>query len=219
MTATGRSQPPTVNRKKSPNSGFTCAPIRHEHPCIRIPRLKILREPRRIGDEFGLSPRQRIRLAGALAHAVQDVGDAGEVGVAGEPVFAGHQGYGGAGVVGQVGEAVGDVAVDVLAGVGQRWVLRPVAGEQVVVVDVDEDASVAAPGGRNAVAAALEGGVGFGVAVDGAVERDATREIGRQGARQRALDPVADDTADDERRVVAGQHGVGEEVHGALIAA
>ncbi|MPN56566.1 hypothetical protein SDC9_204256 [bioreactor metagenome] len=54
----------------------------------------------------------------------------------------------------------------------------------------------------------------FGMAVDGPVQGDAARQVGRQGAGERALDPVADHPADDERRVVTGQHGVGEEVHG-----
>lgn len=82
-----------------------------------------------------------------------------------------------------------------------------------VVEDVDENPSIAPAGGRYALAAALEGGMAFGVAVDGPVERDATREVGRQAGGERAFDPVADDAADDQRRLMVGQYGVREKIH------
>ncbi len=82
---------------------------------------------------------------------------------------------------------VGKVGVDAAGRIAQGGSVWPVAGEQVVVEDVDEDAGVAAAGGRDAVAAAAEGGVGFGVAVDGAVQGDAPRQVGRQSGATKGV--------------------------------
>ncbi len=88
---------------------------------------------------------------------------------------------------GELQVEVGEVRVDAPGCFAQGFGLGPVAGEQVVVEDVDEDAGVAAAGGRDAVAAAAEGGVGFGVAVDGAVQGDAPRQVGRQSGATKGV--------------------------------
>jgi hypothetical protein len=78
----------------------------------------------------------------------------------------------------------------------------------VVVEDIDQNTRVTAARRRHPGAAAAEGRMGLGMAVDGAMQGDAARKVGRQAGRQRTLDPVADNAADDQRRVVAGQQGM-----------
>jgi hypothetical protein len=83
-----------------------------------------------------------------VGHALQDVGDAVDIAVTVQPVLAGHQLKGMVSCLRQFMQAAGYMTVDAGA-VGGAWggvMACPLASEQVVVKDVDENAGVAAAG-------------------------------------------------------------------------
>lgn len=155
---------------------------------------------------------------GAAGDAAEGGAQAGEGAVFEEPFLgdgAVEEGGEGGGVGCEVGLDGGEAGAGELAQ-GQGGVARPVASEEEVAGDIEEDAAPAAPRGGEGGAGGAEDGVGIGIGVDGAVQADARGEIGIEGGDVQPAEVVGEEIAGgDAGREAFGEVQMGEEVHGA----
>ena len=97
---------------------------------------------------------------------------------------------------------------------GAGGVARPVAGEEEIAGDVDQDAAPAPPGRGEAGADGVQGGIGVGAGVDGAVQTHARGEIGIGDFRAEAPQEIGEEIAGgDAGGPAVGELQVGQQVH------
>lgn len=150
---------------------------------------------------------QQVRPAEAAGETLQQAFDVIEVAAGDQPVGRDHARQGGLQGRGQQGAVGLQQAVEgggeVFEGLRVKEV--PVAGQEVVVGDIDQDAAAVAQGGVQPSLAAPEGRAGFGETVDAAVLGDAAPHPGRKSLIQGPFDVVAQ-----QRAEAAGRIGIAE---------
>ncbi len=109
------------------------------------------------------------------------------------------------------GQARGDVVAQ-----GDGGVARPVAGQEIIAGDVEQDAAPAPPGRDQTGADGAQRRIGVGKGVDGAVQAHAGGEFGVGDLGAQAAQEVGEEIAGgDAGGMAVGQVQMGQQVHAA----